>query len=154
MESSGITLRKMKIGDLDQIMEIEKVSFPTPWSRQAFLYEILDNDLAFYIVAERDEQLLGYAGLWVILDEGHVTTIAVNPQIRRSRVGESLLRELEALAAQTGVRKMTLEVRPSNYAAQALYYKLGYVMRGVRKGYYSDTKEDAIIMWKDQLGCP
>ena len=151
MALNDYILRKMQINDLEQVLSIERVCFPTPWSKQAFLYEILDNDLADYIVIDQGGQIMGYAGMWIILDEAHVTTIAVSPNCRREKLGETMLRELECLGACQGAKKITLEVRTSNYPAQALYNKLGYAERGIRKGYYSDTKEDAKIMWKDKL---
>lgn len=151
MALNDYSIRKMQISDLEQVLSIEQVCFPTPWSKQAFLYEILDNDLADYIVIDQGGQIKGYAGMWIILDEAHVTTIAVSPSCRREKLGETMLRELECLGACQGAKKITLEVRTSNFAAQALYHKLGYDLRGIRKGYYSDTKEDAMIMWKDKL---
>ncbi|MCL4425584.1 MAG: ribosomal protein S18-alanine N-acetyltransferase [Firmicutes bacterium] len=137
--------------DLDGVMTIEKLSFPTPWSRQAFYTEIMENSYAHYIVARVGKTVIGYAGMWLILDEAHVTNVAVHPDYRGRGVGQALMQELVERALQEGAESMTLEVRVSNLAAQQLYEKLGFEKRGIRRGYYTDVKEDAIIMWKDNL---
>jgi ribosomal-protein-alanine N-acetyltransferase len=142
----------MRWSDLDQVMLIEHASYLTPWSRGSFEREISENSTATYVVAEQDDQICGYAGMWVLLDEGHVTNIAVHPEHRRRGLGTALLRELARRAGSLGVLHLTLEVRPSNQGAQRLYEGLGFVARGRRKRYYSDTGEDAIIMWLDDLG--
>jgi ribosomal-protein-alanine N-acetyltransferase len=144
----------MQASHLDQVLQIERVSFPTPWSRQAFLSELYHNDFAHYYVYLLDGLVVGYAGMWVILDEAHVTNVAVHPQYRGKQVGEKLLHHLLGEAAARGAGRITLEVRPSNQPAQHLYQKLGFKPVGVRKGYYTDTHEDAIIMWRrlDRLG--
>jgi ribosomal-protein-alanine N-acetyltransferase len=100
-------------------------------------------------VAELDGEIIGYAGVWIILDEGHVTNIAVHPKYQRRGIGRQLMEAITAFAAGRGAVRMTLEVRVSNFVAQDLYKQLGYEICGVRKGYYQDTKEDAYIMWKD-----
>jgi ribosomal-protein-alanine N-acetyltransferase len=141
----------MSSGHLDGVLAIENVSFPTPWSRTAFAHELLHNDFAYYIVALEGKKVVGYAGMWRILDEGHITTLAVHPDYRRQNIGAALLNELLREGKRRGCTRMTLEVRPSNHAAQELYAKMGFVSHGRRPGYYSDTKEDAIIMWKDEL---
>ncbi|HHY94187.1 MAG TPA: ribosomal protein S18-alanine N-acetyltransferase [Firmicutes bacterium] len=142
----------MTLADLDGVMAVEEVSYPTPWSRRAFIGELTENVHAHYIVARNGWQVVGYAGMWVILDEAHVTNIAVHPDWRRCGLGERLLRELIARARARGATRVTLEVRKSNFPAQHLYTKMGFVPRGIRRGYYSDTHEDAIIMWLDDLG--
>lgn len=138
--------------DLDDVMIIEKLSFPTPWSRQAFYTEITENTYAHYVVARLGQRVIGYAGMWLILDEAHITNIAVHPDYRRQGVGEALLQEMMERARREGAESMTLEVRVSNVAAQRLYEKMGFEKRGIRKGYYTDVKEDAYIMWKERLG--
>ncbi|MBX6395699.1 MAG: ribosomal protein S18-alanine N-acetyltransferase [Alicyclobacillaceae bacterium] len=139
----------MRTTDLDRIQEIERASFTMPWSRTAFYGELADNHFARYIVAQRDDVVVGYAGMWLILDEAHITNIAVHPDARRQHVGETLLRHMMAYARSQGACRMTLEVRVSNIPAQNLYHKLGFVTRGVRKGYYTDNHEDALIMWAE-----
>ena len=160
-----VYLREMCLADLDQVVIIEKLSFVTPWSPHAFLTELTDNGYADYIVAvahpqpqpwavdsqAAGERVVGYGGTWIILDEAHVTNIAVHPEFRGKKIGELLLQGLITRAVWRGARRMTLEVRKSNTVAQNLYTKWGFQPRGIRKGYYSDTKEDAIIMWKDRL---
>jgi ribosomal-protein-alanine N-acetyltransferase len=145
---------RMLLGDVDQVLEIEKLCFPTPWSRRAFVSELTENVYAHYIVARRDGAIRGYAGMWVILDEAHVTNIAVHPDERRRGLGWILLHELMGRALALGATRMTLEVRKSNVAAQELYTRAGFNARGLRKGYYTDTREDAIIMWKEDLAGP
>lgn len=146
-----IEITRMGEGDVEQVAEIERRSYVTPWSPHAFLSEIRDNSYAHYIVARAGGQVIGYAGMWLIFDEAHITNIAVHPDHRSRGVGNCLLTELERLARERGILRMTLEVRPSNPAAQALYAKHGFEPRGRRRGYYSDTGEDAVIMWKDSL---
>ncbi|MFA5536750.1 MAG: ribosomal protein S18-alanine N-acetyltransferase, partial [Bacillota bacterium] len=133
---------------LTQVLQIEQVSFPTPWSKDTYLNEIKYNQLAHYYVCLLDNEVIGYAGMWLIIDEAHITTIAVNPAFRGKQFGKLLLAELLARAAILGADKATLEVRPSNQAAQNLYKEMGFVVAGSRKQYYTDTGEDAIIMWK------
>ncbi len=141
----------MQLSDLDDVMEIEKVCYPTPWSRRAFVGELTENVYAYYLVAHAGTQLLGYAGMWVILDEAHVTNVSVHPEWRRMGLGRRLVHELIVRAHDLGATRMTLEVRPSNDGARKLYAQAGFVERGLRKGYYADTHEDAIIMWKYDL---
>lgn len=151
MEVSKVSLRKMVLGDVNQVVEIEKKSFPTPWSPYAFSCEILDNNFAHYLVvtpAEDESQVIGYGGMWVILDEAHITNIAIAPSYRGKGYGEILLLKLMELAIEKGAERITLEVRVSNESAKRLYHRLGFKEVGLRKGYYVDTKEDAIIMWK------
>ncbi|MDR5694341.1 MAG: ribosomal protein S18-alanine N-acetyltransferase [Armatimonadota bacterium] len=144
----------MRVEHLPRVLEIERVSFPTPWPQDAYLQEIRGNRLASYIVAKVEEEVVGYAGMWVILDEAHITTIAVDPRYRRQSIGERLLLALIEEAIRRGARWMTLEVRKSNTAAQALYRKYGFRDIGVRRGYYSDNREDAIVMWAGVLQEP
>lgn len=139
-------IEPMQAFHLDQVLQIERASFPTPWSRQAFLSEIHQNDFAHYYVCLSDGRVIGYAGMWVILDEAHITNVAVHPEYRGRRVGEALVRHLLGEARNLGADRMTLEVRLSNLAAQRLYQKLGFVPVGVRKGYYVDNNEDALLM--------
>ncbi|MBI2873950.1 MAG: ribosomal protein S18-alanine N-acetyltransferase [Firmicutes bacterium] len=141
-----MTIRKLSIRDIDDIMAIERVSFPTPWSRHAFVSELSQNPYAEYYGAVQDGRLIGYGGMWLILDEAHVTNIAVLPQYRRRGVGEVLLKVLMEKAGLKGADWITLEVRESNLGAQRLYQKHGFSQKGLRRGYYTSTKEDAIIM--------
>ncbi|MBS3970323.1 MAG: ribosomal protein S18-alanine N-acetyltransferase [Clostridia bacterium] len=143
------TIRKMMFHDIDQVLEVERLSFPSPWSRNAFEAELHDNLFAHYFVAEQDETIVGYAGMWMVLDEAHVTNIAVHPAFRGLNYGKRLTQELIIQAFKLGANRITLEVRVSNLVARNLYKGLGFREVGVRKGYYSDNNEDAIIMWKN-----
>lgn len=143
-----ITIRRMDIEDLDRIMEIEIESFTTPWPRNSFLLEITKNQLSRYIVAEIDGLVVGYGGIWLIIDEGHITNIAVDKRYRGLGVGKRIIEGLIELCKDSGITAMTLEVRKSNIIAQNLYRRYGFVESGLRPNYYADDNEDAIIMWK------
>jgi len=140
-------IRPITPADIDAVWNIEKMCFSVPWSRQSFVLEVEKNKCARYVVAEHLGIVIGYGGMWLIVDEAHITNIAVHPLFRRKGVGEAILKALMMEARRMGIDRMTLEVRASNIAAQNLYKKLGFVEVGVRKGYYSDNNEDAIIMW-------
>ncbi|MDP9729652.1 ribosomal protein S18-alanine N-acetyltransferase [Alicyclobacillus tolerans] len=144
-----LELRRMTLADVDAVMQVERRSFSAPWSRQAFVTELVENQFARYLVFDYDGRIIGYAGVWLILDEGHITNIAIDPDFRGKNLGEILMRSLMSLCMSQGARKMTLEVRVSNLVAQTLYKKLGFETVGVRKGYYTDNQEDAYIMWAD-----
>lgn len=146
-----VYLRDMTVDDLAGVHEVERLSFKTPWSTNAFLRELTENIYADYLVAVVGDRIVGYAGMWIVIDEAHVTNVAVHPDLRGHHVGERMMIELFARAKQRGALKMTLEVRTSNDVAKHLYEKHGFVSRGLRKNYYSDTGEDAIIMWKYDL---
>lgn len=147
-----ISIENMTLDDLDRVLEIEAQSYKTPWSRRAFTSEVSENSYAHYYVCRMMGRIVGYVGMWVILDEAHITNIAVDPECRRQRIGQRMLEAMFDKARHYGATRMTLEVRVTNSGAQTLYKKLGFVERGLRKGYYTDTNEDAIIMWKDDLG--
>ncbi len=147
----AVTFEKMGLEHLDQVLEIENVSFPAPWSKTSFLGEILQNDFALYLVALYDDVVIGYGGMWLILDQAHITNVAVRPDFRGRNIGKALMLEIIQQAILKGAKSMTLEVRPSNIIARGLYQGLGFIDRGRRKGYYEDNNEDAIIMWKDNL---
>jgi [ribosomal protein S18]-alanine N-acetyltransferase len=139
----------MKLKHVDEVEAIEKTVYPSPWSKNAFLSEIKENTFASYFVALKDGRVIGYAGIWIILDEAHITNLAVHPDYQRLHIGSALLQQQICEALANGARRMTLEVRFSNISAQNLYAKFGFVPRGVRTRYYSD--EDALIMWLDDL---
>jgi [ribosomal protein S18]-alanine N-acetyltransferase len=142
-------INDMEVEHLLDVMEIESYSFPTPWTYTSYYYEIDNNDLADYIVVLKDNEVIGYAGIWLIIDEAHLTTIAVAKQYRGQQLGEIMITELIRRVKRKGGTRMTLEVRPSNLSAQSLYYRMGFISYGLRKGYYTDDNEDAIIMWKE-----
>lgn len=141
------TVRPMRITDLEAVLAIEKRSFPTPWSVQAFTAELRDNEYARYFCLEMNNQVIGYMGLWFIIDEGHITNVAITPAKRGQGWGEYLMHNVMREMYKQGMERMTLEVRVSNQEARQLYEKLGFVPAGVRKAYYADNQEDAIIMW-------
>lgn len=141
----------MCLDDLEGVLEIETLSFSTPWSRQSFLHEILENERAVYLVYKEFGKVLGYVGMWVVLDEGHITNLAVHPSYRQRGVGRGLIQRLEEVGRERGVRHLTLEVRKSNMPAQNLYREVGFTSVGVRRQYYLDNMEDAIIMWKGPI---
>lgn len=143
---NNLVFRPMERKDIDDVVNLEIQSFASPWSRRSFEEE-LENPRARYLLAFLGEEAVGYAGAWLILDEAHVTNVAVASRHRRRGVGEALMRALIALTKESGARSMTLEVRPSNAAARAMYGKLGFAVAGVRRNYYEDTREDALIMW-------
>ncbi|HEY3248726.1 MAG TPA: ribosomal protein S18-alanine N-acetyltransferase [bacterium] len=144
----------MKIEDISRVREIEQQSFRTMWPRDAYTHELRENRLATYVVARAEQEIVGYAGMWVIMDEAHITTIAVDPLYRGQHIGERLLIGLIDEALERGARWMTLEVRKSNETAQALYHKYAFREIGIRKGYYSDNREDALVMWTGNLREP
>lgn len=143
------SIRSMRIEDLKTVLAIELVSFSTPWSIQAFTEELRDNDYARYFCLVAAGQVIGYMGLWYILEEGHITNIALSPENRGKGLGEFFIRSVMQDMRSTGMERMTLEVRVSNLAARNLYERLGFVTAGVRKGYYADNHEDALIMWAE-----
>lgn len=136
--------------DIIPMAEMDILCFSAPWSEESFRKEITDNHLAFYIVAEISGRMVGYAGLWGIVDEGHITNVAVHPDFRRKGIGEALITVLLSHTRENGILSHTLEVRASNDAAISLYLKFGFVPAGLRKNYYEDNGEDAIIMWRTE----
>lgn len=136
---------------LDGVMEIENESFAHPWSREAYLAE-LKNPMAHYTVLTEGETVTAYGGFWHILDEGHITNIAVKKSERGRGLGSMLMRELLAQAQRLHITALTLEVRISNTAAQKLYRKFGFESAGIRSGYYPDG-EGAVIMWREEIHC-
>jgi len=130
-------------------MEIETVSFPAPWSKESYLYDLGENKLSYYVGCFLEGKLLGYAGVWIILDEGHISNVAVHPDYRRKGIAEKLVMELVEALKKRDSRCLTLEVRASNEPARALYEKLGFVQVGLRKNYYRNPREDALILRKE-----
>ncbi len=144
----------MCLEDIPAVHEIERLSFTTPWPPQAYRTEIESNRLATYLVVRVAGSVVAYGGMWLMVDEAHVTTFAVHPLWRRRRIAERLLIELLDLAVARRAREATLEVRLSNLAARRLYEKYGFRPVGIRPRYYSDDNEDALIMTTDELEGP
>jgi len=150
---NNIIIREMKTSDIEQIMEIESAVYGVyHWTPQAFITEI-DSELGIYFVAidKTTDKLVGYGGFWLILDESHITTIAVVPNYWRKGISEKLLQEMINSGYAKKAKWFTLEVRASNIAAQNLYYKYGFKSLGLRKKYYQDNEEDALIMWTENI---
>lgn len=143
-----ITIRPAKIEDIEAISEIEKESFPTPWSKE-LIREELTFPLSLNLVATIDEVVIGYVLSWLIPPEVHILNLAVSQTFRKKGVGRKIMDSLFYEAAKRGANKFTLEVRHKNVSAISFYQCFGFVTKGVRKGYYQDTGEDALIMWKD-----
>ena len=142
-----VSIRLMEERDLDAIMEVETQCFTLPWSREAFYNELHQNRFAHYLVLEEDGKVIGYCGAWLVVDEAHITNIAVLPAYQGKGFGEVLLSSMIAECKERAIERMTLEVRASNHVAQGLYKKLGFAEGAIRKNYYSDNQEDAIVMW-------
>ncbi len=138
-------IREATKQDVQGIYDLEQGSFSTPWSYSAIEQEF-DNEVAHYLVAEKDGQIIGYIGVWCILDEGQITNIAVHANHRRQGVGKALIATLVAFAKARELFSLFLEVRASNAAAQKLYQHEGFEAVGKRKNYYSKPTEDAILM--------
>lgn len=170
MSDEGLpyVLQPMHVRDIPEVLEIERICFSMPWSAHAYRYEIEENTLSWYVVARpappRQERgilgkvralcppslsrtpIIGYGGFWMMVDEAHISTLAVAPAYRRRGVGELLLLAMIEEADRRGAATVTLEVRVSNLAAQRLYEKYGFTVQGRRVRYYSDNGEDAYIM--------
>lgn len=151
-----IKIRPLQLSDLDDIMAIEPAAYGTHhWSRQSFVTE-LTNERGYYFGAECEQtgKLLGYTGYWLIGDEAHITTVAVHPQHHRQNIAERLLINSIIESRRTSAHWMTLEVRVSNEPAKALYTKYGFRNIGVRRRYYQDNSEDALVLWTDRITEP
>lgn len=139
-------IRRMEINDLDEILEVEKNCFNVPWTRHMFEDELYNLN-AYYYVIKVNGKIVGYVGFWKIIDEAHITNVAIHSDYRRSGYGRALINALLNKARELGIFAATLEVRVSNLAAISLYESFGFISSGVRRGYYSDNNEDALIMW-------
>ena len=180
-ERDTFTLEPMRAGDIDEVRLIERQCFPTPWPKESFRYELERNRMAHYLILRRDAvdgevvpepierpglfrrlfrrnhvdrptSIVGFAGLWLMVDEAHITTLAIAPDYQGKGLGELLLVGVTEVCAAYGAKMMTLEVRPSNAIAQKLYGKYGFTGQGVRPHYYSDDGEDALVMWSEEIG--
>ena len=141
-----VIIRRMRKEDLDAVTAIEEATFAIPWSRESFRQELERNVAARYLVAEVEGKVIGYAGAWIILDESHITNIAVEEAYRGQGIGRMLTQALIQYLSNLGACYATLEVRVSNIRAQNLYKSLGFVSVGKRKRYYEDNQEDAFLM--------
>ncbi|MEO5918278.1 MAG: ribosomal protein S18-alanine N-acetyltransferase [Candidatus Limnocylindrales bacterium] len=149
-----LRIEPMSEADLPEVHRIERASFSVPWPDEAYRSELATNRLATYLVVRASGAVVAYGGIWLMVDEAHVTTFAVDPAWRRQRVGETLLLALLDVAIARHAREATLEVRLSNVAARRLYEKYGFRPAGLRTRYYSDNGEDAVIMTTPPLQDP
>lgn len=138
---------------IPQILEVEKASNPLPWSENSFKHE-LTNPQSIFLLAINEGKVIGFAGVWLCIDEAHVTTIAVSPEFRRQGIGKKLMLQLLDKSVEAGMTCATLEVRASNKEAIAMYEALGFETVAQRKKYYPDNQETALIMWKHSLPKP
>lgn len=142
-----LIIRQMSFIDVNAVSEVDHASFATPWPKETFLQEITKNDYAHYYVAELDHQVVGYIGMWIVIDDAQITNVAVLPKWRGYKIGEKLFQYACEQAIRMGSQRLSLEVRASNMIAQRMYRKFGLVPGGIRKKYYTDNQEDAIVMW-------
>jgi ribosomal-protein-alanine N-acetyltransferase len=153
--ADGLVLRSMTVDDVPAVAAIDRKSFPLPWSENAFRSDLTTNPAAHLLVAEHESdagrRIAGYAGYWLVVDEAHLSTLAVEPALRRRGIGERILREAMRHAARQGAELMTLEVRVSNEPARRLYEKHGFRLVGRRPHYYKDNLEDALLMTRHGL---
>ncbi|HMC40408.1 MAG TPA: ribosomal protein S18-alanine N-acetyltransferase [Acidimicrobiales bacterium] len=152
--SLPVHLVPMRRRHLRSVLRIEAQVYPRPWTLSLFLGELGLRGSRYYIVARVDGAVVGYAGLMLSFDEAHITTIAVDPARQRHRIGSRLLLNLARAALARGARHLTLEVRVSNVAAQHMYARFGFETEGVRKNYYAESREDALIMWAHAIDTP
>lgn len=149
-----VVISPMRRRDLRGVLKIEGKVYPRPWSLGLFMSEITQRDSRVYLVARVGGHVVGYGGLFVVLEDGHITTLAVDPAWHRHSIGSRLLLALAEAGLGRGIENLTLEVRTGNRPAQELYRRFGFVPAGIRKGYYVDTNEDALVMWAHDLATP
>ncbi|WP_332651746.1 ribosomal protein S18-alanine N-acetyltransferase [Lysinibacillus sp. 54212] len=147
-----IQYRKMTPEDVEAVYAIEVATFPIPWTLDSFHYEMRENQFAHYIVAEDESGIIGFCGMWLVIDAAQITNVAVVENVRGQGIGETLMREAMRIAREANMDVMSLEVRVSNTPAKTLYQKLGFQDGGIRKGYYTDNGEDALVMWVNLHG--
>ena len=152
--TARVTVEPMALGDVSAVHEIERLSFSVPWPAHAFEQELRGNRLARYLVARAGGTVVGFAGTWLMVDDSHITTFGVHPEWRRQGIGRQLLLGIADLSIAIGARRMTLEVRETNEAAQALYRSFGFDIVGRRPRYYTDDGEDALVMTTPELSEP
>lgn len=144
---SKTNIRRAEPRDIPKLLELELSGFLAAWSFETIKQEVNNQDRSHYLVADIEEEIVAYAGLWVIFDEGHITRIVVDPKCRRQGIGRKLTKALMEIGAKNACKSFTLEVRSSNIQARKLYEGLGFEEVGLRRGYYESEGEDAVIMW-------
>jgi ribosomal-protein-alanine N-acetyltransferase len=153
-EPVELEITRMKRRHLKGVMAIEREVYPRPWSPSLFISEMSELHNRAYLVAKIGKEVVGYGGVICYGDEAHVTTIAVSPEYHRRKIGTRVMYELLRSAIEMGARAVSLEVRMSNWGAQRMYERFGFRPVGVRKGYYQETGEDALVMWVDDVHGP
>lgn len=146
-----LSIREMVLEDIEEVLEVETATFTMPWTKDVFNQEIVENKYAHYYVLVFERKIVGYVGLWIVMDDAQITNIAILPDFRGKKLGERLFRFAVQQAIQMGAKRLSLEVRVSNIIAQRMYRKFGLVPGGIRKNYYTDNQEDAIVMWVNLL---
>lgn len=150
MDRGSLSIRKMELADIPAVLEIDRQSFPVPWSERTYRLELSGNPSAHFMVAAVDvrgrARVVGYIGYWLIVDEAHISTLAVAPSLRRRKIGSQLLRAALRSAAKQGAERVSLEVRESNLGAIKLYERYGFVSHSKKTEYYRDNGEDAVVM--------
>ena len=149
-----VVIEPMRRRHLRGVLRIEQAVNPRPWSLSLFSSELRYRDTRVYVIARIGTQLVGFAGLMLVAGDGHITNVGVDGEHRREGIATRLMLELARRALAEGAVALTLEVRASNDGAQALYRRFGFVPAGVRKAYYADTNEDALIMWANDIDTP
>jgi ribosomal-protein-alanine N-acetyltransferase len=140
------------VSELDAILDIEQASFTNPWTREMYLGELANSGVSFfYLARDPDRRIVGFCTVWRIGDELHINNLAVSPDFRRAGVASALLAYVLAEGGKAGARRATLEVRRSNEAARRLYDRFGFSVAGVRRGYYTNPAEDALVLWRENL---
>lgn len=147
---TSIRIERMQESHIPHVLEFEKIVNPSPWSENSLRSE-LKNSQANYLVAIKKDKVVGFCGFWIVIDEAHVTNISVAPDFQRQGIGSVLMNHLLKIAKELGVRCSTLEVRAGNTAAIRLYESLGYSASAIRRKYYPDNQEDAVVMWKHDV---
>ena len=147
-----IIIKPMQKSEVDEILKIEESAYGDHhWSKDSFYGELSNNLAHYYSAFDSDGNLIGYAGSWRVIDEAHITTIAVKPELKRKKIGEALLNRIIDDCYKSEIKYITLETRKSNTAAIGLYEKYGFKSLGLRKGYYQNNNEDALIMWTENI---
>lgn len=144
---NNFQVREMEIHDLLNVGKVEAATYANPWPQDIFFRELVENTHAHYFVAMLDDEVIGYGGMWLVVDDVQITNIAIHPSYRGHKYGEKLFQKMVDYGLQHGMKRLSLEVRESNVAAQRMYEKFGLVRAGIRKNYYTDDGEDAVVMW-------
>ncbi len=148
MNKKNLKFQRLHFNDINEILALENLIFPSPWTEEMIEHEATSSYSNFYVLKNLDEKILAYFGLWVVMDEGHINNFAVHPDFRRMKLGTMLMSKIFEIGSNFGVNLYYLEVRISNESAINLYKKHGFIEAGVRRGYYINPKEDALLMTK------